>query len=117
MTTPTAKFANAGARIRHVFVRDLTLLALIGIDAAEKLKPQRIIVNIDLSVRESAGPMPDDISHVVSYAIVAKKCEAMSANDQVYMVEKRAENVTEASVKDKGALEEILRLAYPAKTP
>ena len=30
--------ANAASRMRHVFVRDLTLLALIGIHDAEKIK-------------------------------------------------------------------------------
>jgi dihydroneopterin aldolase len=59
--------ASADGQIRHVFVRDLTMLALIGIHDAEKIKPQRIVVNIDLSVQEGSGPLPDDISHVVSY--------------------------------------------------
>ena len=48
------------------------------------MKPQRIIVNIDLSVKEGDDPNDDDIGHVVSYEIVVKKVEpswprAMSA--------------------------------------
>ena len=61
----------------HVFVRDLDLMALIGIYDHEKIDPQRIIVNIDLSVQEGDGPQGDDIGHVVSYEIVVKKVEQL----------------------------------------
>ena len=72
----THHVASASSRLRHVFVRDLEIMALIGIYDHEKIKPQRIIVNIDLSVHEADGPITDDISHVVSYEIIAKKVEA-----------------------------------------
>ena len=117
MNTTTHKVANAGARIRHVFVRDLTMLASIGIDAAEKLKPQRIVVNIDLSVPETDGPMPDDISHVVSYAIVVKKCEAIVAKGHVNLVETLAEKFAEACLKDKRVLAVRVRVEKPDIIP
>jgi dihydroneopterin aldolase len=44
--------ASAASGLRHVFVRDLELMALIGIYDHEKRDAQRIIVNIDLSVQE-----------------------------------------------------------------
>jgi dihydroneopterin aldolase len=59
--------ASAASGLRHVFVRDLEMMALIGIYDHEKTDPQRIIVNIDLSVQEGEGPKDDDIGHVVSY--------------------------------------------------
>lgn len=58
--------ASAASGLRHVFVRDLDLMALIGIYEHEKRDPQRIIVNIDLSVEEGDGPKDDEIGHVVS---------------------------------------------------
>ena len=71
--------ASAASGLRHVFVRDLDLMALIGIYDHEKVDPQRIIVNIDLSVHEGDGPQGDDIGHVVSYEIVVKKVETILA--------------------------------------
>jgi 7,8-dihydroneopterin aldolase/epimerase/oxygenase len=79
--------ASAKARVRHVFVRDLECMALIGIYDHEKVKPQRIIVNIDLSVQESEVPMDDDISHVVSYEIIAKKVEGILEEGHINLVE------------------------------
>jgi len=107
----------AGNGIRHVFVRDLTLLALIGIHDAEKIKPQRIVVNIDLSVQETLSPMPDDISHVVSYEIVVKKCEAIVAEGHVNLVETLAEKFADACLKDKRVVAARVRIEKPDIIP
>ncbi|MBG1230957.1 dihydroneopterin aldolase [Aestuariivirga litoralis] len=103
--------------IRHVFVKDLTLDALIGIYDIEKQKPQRIIVNIDLSVQEQPGPLPDDISHVVSYEIVAKKVEAIVARGHINLVETMAEKVAEACLTDRRVLSVRVRVEKPDIIP
>ena len=110
--------ASADGQIRHVFVRDLTLLALIGIHDAEKIKPQRIVVNIDLSVQEGGtGPLPDDISHVVSYEIIVKKCEAIVADGHVNLVETLAEKFADACLKDKRVVAARVRIEKPDIIP
>jgi len=109
--------ASASLGVRHVFVRDLTMLALIGIHDAEKIKPQRIVVNIDLSVQETQTPMPDDISHVVSYEIVVKKCEAIVAEGHVNLVETLADKFAEACLKDKRVLAARVRIEKPDIIP
>ncbi len=105
--------ASAGARVRHVFVRDLDLMALIGIYDHEKVKPQRIVVNVDLSVQETAGPMSDEIDHVVSYEIVVKKIEAIVAAGHVNLVETLAEKFAEACLRDKRVLAARVRIEKP----
>ncbi|MEP6827703.1 MAG: dihydroneopterin aldolase [Aestuariivirga sp.] len=116
-TKITHHVASATAHVRHVFVRDLTLLALIGIHDAEKIKPQRIVVNIDLSVQENDGPMPDDISHVVSYEIIVKKCEAIVAEGHVNLAETLAEKFAEACLKDKRVAAARVRIEKPDIIP
>ena len=91
--------ASAASRLRHVFVRDLEVMALIGIYDQEKVKPQRIVVNIDLSVKEGAGD--DDISHVVSYEIVVKKVDAIIAEGHVNLVETLCEKIAVSCLTDK----------------
>ena len=113
----THHVSSAAAHVRHVFVRDLTLLALIGIHDAEKIKPQRIVVNIDLSVQEADGPMPDDISHVVSYEIIVKKCEAIVAEGHVNLVETLAEKFAETCLKDKRVAAARVRIEKPDIIP
>jgi 7,8-dihydroneopterin aldolase/epimerase/oxygenase len=117
MSKITHHVANAGARVRHVFVRDLDLMALIGIYDHEKVKPQRIVVNVDLSVQEVAGPMSDEIDHVVSYEIVVKKIEAIVAAGHVNLVETLAEKFAEACLRDKRVLAARVRIEKPDIIP
>jgi 7,8-dihydroneopterin aldolase/epimerase/oxygenase len=109
--------ASAKARVRHVFVRDLECEAMIGIYETEKLRPQRIIVNIDLSVQEAEGPMADEISHVVSYEIIAKKVEAILATGHTNLVETLCEKIAQSCLTDKRVLSARVRVEKPDIIP
>ena len=109
--------ASAGARLRHVFVRDLDLMASIGIYATERVKPQRIVVNIDLSVHEGEGPNDDDIGHVVSYEIVVKKVEAILAEGHINLVETLCEKIAAACLKDRRVVAARVRVEKPDIIP
>lgn len=109
--------ASAGAGLRHVFVRDLDLMASIGIYATEKVKPQRIIVNIDLSVHEGEGPNDDDIGHVVSYEVVVKKVEAILAEGHINLVETLCEKIAAACLKDRRVVAARVRVEKPDIIP
>ena len=109
--------ASASARLRHVFVRDLEVMATLGIHEHEKLKAQRIIVNIDLSVKEGDDPMVDDIKNVVSYEIVVKKVEAIVAEGHVNLVETLAELIATSCLKDKRVVAARVRIEKPDIIP
>ena len=83
--------ADATRSFRHVFVRDLEINAMLGIYEHEKLSPQRVIINIDLSVRERGEPLEDDISNVVSYEKVVDHVKEIVAAGHVHLVETLAE--------------------------
>jgi dihydroneopterin aldolase len=105
--------ASAASGLRHVFVRDLDMMALIGIYEHEKRDPQRIIVNIDLSVKEGEGPKDDDISHVVSYEVVVKKVEAIIAEGHTNLVETLCEKIAAACLRDKRVVAARVRVEKP----
>lgn len=107
--------ASAASGLRHVFVRDLELMALIGIYPHEKETPQRIIVNIDLSVKEGSGD--DDISHVVSYEIVVKKVEAIIAEGHVNLVETLCEKIARSCLTDRRVVAARVRVEKPDIIP
>ncbi len=109
--------ASAKSRLRHVFVRDLELKALIGIYEHEKKEAQRIIVNIDLSVKEDPGRMADEISHVVSYEIIAKKVEAIIDEGHVNLVETLCEKIAESCLKDGRVMAARVRVEKPDIIP
>lgn len=105
--------ASAASGLRHVFVRDLELMALIGIYDHEKTDPQRIIVNIDLSVQEGEGPQDDDIGHVVSYEIVVKKVEQIIADGHINLVETLCEKIAAACLRDRRVVAARVRVEKP----
>jgi 7,8-dihydroneopterin aldolase/epimerase/oxygenase len=109
--------ASANARLRHVFVRDLEVNALLGIYDHEKVKPQRIIVNIDLSVHEAEASTADDISHVVSYEIVVKKVEAILAEGHINLVETLCEKIASACLRDRRVAAARIRVEKPDIIP
>jgi 7,8-dihydroneopterin aldolase/epimerase/oxygenase len=109
--------ASSKSMIRHVFVRDLEVMATIGIYDHEKVTPQRIIVNIDLSVRETEGPMEDEISHVVSYEIIVRKVESIIAEGHVNLVETLCEKFATACLRDKRVVGARVRIEKPDIIP
>jgi 7,8-dihydroneopterin aldolase/epimerase/oxygenase len=105
--------ASGAARLRHVFVKDLEIDALLGIYPEEKARPQRIIVNIDLSVKEGNDPTSDDIKNVVSYEIVVKKVERIVAQGHVNLIETLAELIAGACLKDARVMAARVRIEKP----
>jgi len=85
--------ADATRSFRHVFVRDLEIKATLGIYEHEKLSPQRVIINIDLSVKERGEPLEDDISNVVSYEKIVDLVKEIVATGHVHLVETLAEMI------------------------
>ncbi len=103
----TPRIASAAAGLRHVFLRDLTLYASVGIHPGEQLARQRIMVNLDLAVvDEGARPGattigPDDLSRVVDYEAIATRVRAIVAGGHVRLVETLAERLAESALEDR----------------
>jgi 7,8-dihydroneopterin aldolase/epimerase/oxygenase len=100
-----------------VFVRDLEIIALLGVHEHEKRKAQRIIVNIDLSVREDLANLADDIKNVVSYEVVVHRVEAIVAQGHVHLVETLAERIAEACLSDERISAARVRIEKPDIIP
>lgn len=94
------RIADARAAIRHVFVRNLILMANIGIHAHEQTGPQRLRVNVDLAVREADQRPADEISHVVCYEEVSNGIRAIVGRGHVNLVETLAEDIAAMCLED-----------------
>lgn len=112
-----APIERASSGIRHVFVRELEVMASLGIYESEKQAPQRVIVSIDLSVKEGKAAIGDDISNVVSYEIVVKKVEAIIAAGHINLVETMAELIAAACLKDKRVIAARVKIEKPDIIP
>lgn len=105
--------ASAEHGIRHVFIRDLQLRAMLGVYASEKLEPQRIIINVDLSVKEHGEPLDDDIQNVVSYEHVVTHIKDLIAEGHVHLVETLAEMIAAECLKNRWVVAVRVRVEKP----
>lgn len=88
-------FPAAAARpgLRHVFVRDLVMPASIGVYDHEKDAPQRIRLNIDLTVDEDEADLADRVENVVSYEDIINGVRRLIEAGHVNLVETLAERI------------------------
>ena len=92
-----------GPGVRRVFLRDMTLLAAIGVHAHEHGGMQRVRVNIDLAVAEGADADQvggDRLARVVDYERLAKAVRAIVAEGHIKLVETLAERIASACLDD-----------------
>ncbi len=112
-----ASTASAFARLRHVFVRDLELQAVLGVYDHEKVAPQRVIINLDLTVDEGTEPYEDDLRNVVCYATVVRQVEAIVRRGHVHLVETLAEMIAGACFEDPRVCAARVRIEKPDAIP
>ena len=101
----TVPIASAATGIRHVFLRDMVLLASIGVYPHEHQAKQRVRINVDLGVDDDTlrAGIPvgaDELNRVVSYERVAENVRAIVAAGHTRLVETLAERIAEACLKN-----------------
>lgn len=94
------RIADAERRIRHVFVRDLLLDASIGAYDHETGRPQKVRLNVDLSVDEAGDGHGDDLKNVVCYDRVVAGIKAIIRAGHINLVETLAERVADMALQD-----------------
>jgi dihydroneopterin aldolase len=104
-------------QIRHVLIRDLNLEATLGIYEHEKIYPQPIVINIDLSVPEQGAPLNDDHHNVVCYASVVERIKEIIAAGHVHLVETLAEMIAAACLEDERVSSTRVRIEKPDAIP
>ncbi|MSP51121.1 MAG: dihydroneopterin aldolase [Alphaproteobacteria bacterium] len=85
--------ADAGRKLRHVFVRDLELGAKIGVHTSERVSTQPIRINVDLAVHEDDAPLRDELADVVCYEDIVNAIKGLLAQGHVNLVETLAERI------------------------
>ena len=79
--------------VRHVFVRDLVIPALIGIHKHEKDGQQNIRINLDMEVPEAENPIHDRLPDVVCYEEIVDGIRRIVDAGHINLVETLAEKI------------------------
>ncbi len=117
MTTPrsqpTVHPASAADAVRHVFVRDLEIMTEIGIHPSEHFVAQRIIINVDLAVRDIPVEFSDRYSDVVCYENIVVGIRALAEEGHVNLVETLAERIASNALQDPRVISARVRIEKP----
>lgn len=105
--------ANAYRGTRHVFVRDLEIMTIIGVHSYEKRARQKILVSVDLTVSEQGPALSDRLEDVLDYGEVARRIEEICAAGHVNLLETLAERVAEFCLRDARVLAVRIRIEKP----
>ena len=93
------RIADAAKAIRHVFIRNLEVLAHIGIHGHERGKPQPVRINVDLAVKDAAV-LEDRLDTVVDYEAITAKIRALIGAGHINLAETVAERIAESCFQD-----------------
>jgi dihydroneopterin aldolase len=101
----TSRIAGMATGLRHVFLRDMVLLASIGIYPHEHDARQRVRINVDLGVDDDtslAGVAvgPDELARVVDYEKIANRVRSIGGAGHTRLVETLAERIAETCLID-----------------
>jgi 7,8-dihydroneopterin aldolase/epimerase/oxygenase len=77
----------------RIFIRDLEMIASVGVYEFEKVRPQRIRVSIDLNVGPRAPDATDTADTVLSYENIVKATRAIVATGHFHLIETLAEKI------------------------
>jgi dihydroneopterin aldolase len=93
------RIADAKTAIRHVFIRNLEVLAHIGVYGHEQGKAQPVRINVDLAV-EDVIAVEDRLERVVDYATIDARIRAIIAKGHINLAETLAERIAQACFED-----------------
>lgn len=93
------RIADAARGLRHVFIRNLEVLANIGVYGHEKGKLQPVRINVDLAV-EDLIDVHDRLEEVVDYAEIDGAIRAIIKAGHINLAETLAERIADACFSD-----------------
>ena len=104
-----------GDDVRLVFLRDLVLLASIGVHAHEHRAPQRVCINVCLVVEDEtarAGDVvgPDELGRVVDYERLAGRVRDIVSTGHIRLVETLAERIAATCLQDRRVIRARVRV-------
>ena len=99
-TPQKAQPALRPTRLRRVFLRELEIVASIGIYEHEKRYEQRVLISADLWVRDDYDGVSDRLADVVDYGKVVDDIVLLAQSEHVNLIETLAERIARQCLAD-----------------
>src|SRR3990172_389000 len=96
-----------------VFIKDLLVRGLIGVNDWERKKAQEILINVTVFTDTSKEGKSDDIKECVDYSALAKKLQAHAESVGRLTVEALANDLARICLEQRGVTRAIVRVKKP----
>ncbi|WP_072390539.1 dihydroneopterin aldolase [Hyphomicrobium sp. CS1BSMeth3] len=125
MTEPLAPSSTCADRtpasghrpLRRVFVRDLELMASVGVYELEKRYEQRLIISADLMVLDDYDGQSDNLGAVLDYSSVVSGIRSIVESGHTNLLETLAERIATRCLADPRVVRVVVRLEKPDIVP
>jgi dihydroneopterin aldolase len=118
VTDTTAKRPGLyAARPRKVFVRELELMAHVGVFEVEHRYEQRLVVSVDLDVVDAYDGSSDRLTEVLDYGSVVASVQRIVEAEHLNLLETLAERIAQTWLEDPRVQSVRVRLEKPDILP
>lgn len=106
-----------GGELRLVFVRDFEILASVGVFEHEKRYNQRVLVSVDLLVRDDYDGESDRLEQVLDYGNLVQGITLVVQREHVNLIETMAERIAAHCLADTRVESVRVRIEKPDVLP
>ena len=85
----------------EIFIKDLLVRAIIGINPEERANLQDVLINVVLTVDTRPAAQSDEIEDAVNYGTLAKTIASMVETSRFFLIEKLAAEIMQLCLADK----------------
>jgi len=77
----------------RIFIRDLRVACIIGINPRERVEPQDVVINIRMDCDLAAACASDRIEDTVNYKTLKDELTSFCANSSFFLIERLADEI------------------------
>ena len=101
---------NEDNQMNTLFLRDIQLQAIVGVYDWERLQPQSLLLDLDLTLPNNQAGLTDDLANAVNYADLVERLRAFAQKSTRRLIEALAEDLAEFLLQEYAVEKVRLRL-------
>ena len=101
------------ACLDKIFIKDLLLRCIIGINEFERREKQNVLINVILWVDLRDASKTDDMNKAVDYREINKKIIELVENSEFFLIEKLASKIGEVCLQHEGVMKVSVTVEKP----
>ena len=105
--------SERAGEVGKVFISDLVVRGIIGVNDSERESPQEIVINLGLFTDLHRAGATDDIADCVDYQVVAEKVTAHAESARRFTVEALAADIARIGLGEPGVERVLVRVEKP----